>query len=303
MLQANLSTSTDFSSEFNILFEDRETELPNTPEPEVIGYDEAVSGDISDDPANPLELPLTEGTTTLSATTEDGDQEYVTVTVPEGFQLDTLVLESFSNDNAAFIGVQEGDTFTEPLDESADAANLLGYALFGGRARTDEDILDDISSGRDTEGFRGALPSGAYTFALQQLNVDSSYTLAFNVSEVNPESESKRDFEWNYDERNYDFPDSFTGQDTASNRVIESLNIEDSNRTYDFEDELSIFGNNSYPIAEANSDSLLTISDFDSAIADKASAESFWNTNSEFSETIGMVGDFTSGEDFIGIAS
>ena len=302
MVQTSLSNSTDFSSEFNTLIEDRETELPTAPEPEVIGYDEAVSGDISNDPMNPLELPLTEGTTTLSATTEDGDQEYVTVTVPEGFQLDTLVLESFSNDNAAFIGVQEGDTFTEPLDESADAANLLGYALFGGRARTDEDILDDISSGRGTEGFRGALPSGAYTFALQQLNVDSSYTLAFNVSEVNPESESKRDFEWNYDERNYDFPDSFTGQDTASNRVIESLNIEDSNRTYDFEDELSIFGNNSYPIAEANSD-FLTISDSDYAIASDTSTDLFGNKNTEFSEATSMMSSHTSGEDFIGIAS
>lgn len=279
MLQANLSTLTDFSSEFDILFEDRETELPALPEPKVVGYDEAVSGDISNDPTNPLELLLTEGTTTLSATTEDGDREYVTVTVPEGFQLDTLVLESFSNDNAAFIGVQEGDTFTEPLDESADTANLLGYALFGGRARTDEDILDDISSGRGTEGFRGALPSGAYTFALQQLNVDSSYTLAFKVSEVDPESQ--RDFEWNYNDRasvalrdrNYDF-DAFTGRDTTSNRVIE-LNVEDSNRSDEFEDELLVFGDNSYPLTEANSDFISTIFDDTGAIADNASAESF----------------------------
>lgn len=186
MSTTSLPTSTDFSS---------------VPELDVNGYDEAISGDISNNPLNPLVLPLTEGTTTLSATTEDGDQEYVTVMVAEDFQLDSLVLESYSNDNAAFIGVQEGDIFTEPLEESADAANLLGYALFGGRARTGEDILDDISNGRDTQGFRGALPSGVYTFALQQLNVDSSYTLAFNVSEIATEPEREANYEWNFGDR------------------------------------------------------------------------------------------------------
>ncbi|MEB3356617.1 MAG: DVUA0089 family protein [Synechococcales bacterium] len=179
-IDADAATST-------VLFADDASQLPGEPEPPTpptSGYDEAVGGDISDDPASPLELPLSEGTTQLSATSGGGDQEYVTVTVPDGFQLDSLVLESYSaGSDVAFIGVQEGSTFTEPLDESADTSNILGYALFGqGQASTD--ILDNIGNGSGAIGFDGPLPSGTYTFALQQLGANSDYTLAFNVSEA-----------------------------------------------------------------------------------------------------------------------
>ena len=264
MSTTSLFTSTNFST---------------VPELEVNGYDEAISGDISNNPLNPLVLPLSEGTTTLSATTEDGDQEYVTVTIPEGFQLDALVLESYSNDNAAFIGVQEGDIFTEPLNESADAANLLGYALFGGRARTGEDILDDISNGRDTQGFRGALPSGVYTFALQQLNVNSSYSIAFNVSEVATEPEPEANYEWDFGNRVYDFSDKFTGQDTGFIEEIESFGTEDSNNISQAEEEFLSFGTNNYPITEVDSGLVSAMSDGDNAITSDTGIEQFWNTD------------------------
>ncbi|EAW36003.1 hypothetical protein L8106_22446 [Lyngbya sp. PCC 8106] len=179
-----------------VLFADDESQLPVSAPPLNPGYDEAVSGDISTDPNNPLELPLSEGITPLSATTSDGDQEYVTVTIPEGFQLDTLVLESFSESNVAFIGVQEGDTFTEPLNDSAVRGNLLGYALFGEPRQVGTDILDNIARGWAAIGFEGALPGGVYTFALQQIGISSDYTLAFNVSEspVEPTPEAANDF-------------------------------------------------------------------------------------------------------------
>ena len=271
MSTTSLSTSTNFST---------------APELEINGYDEAISGDISNNPLDPLALPLTEETTTLSATTEDGDQEYVTVTVAEGFQLDSLVLESYSNDNAAFIGVQEGDIFTEPLDESADAANLLGYALFGGRARTGEDILDDISNGRDTQGFRGALPSGVYTFALQQLNVDSSYTLAFNVSEVATEPERKANYEWNFGDRIDDFSDEFTGQNTAVTEEIESFGIEDSNNISEAGEEFLSFGEDNYSITKVDSDFVTAIFEGERAVTSDLGIEQFWNTDADLSTLV-----------------
>lgn len=165
-----------------VLFADDESQISIFPQLNP-GYDEAVSGDVSNDPTNPLELPLSLGITPLSVTTGDRDQEYVTITIPEGLQLDTLVLESFSESNVAFIGVQEGDTFTEPLDDSAVRGNLLGYALFGEPRQVETDILDNIARGWGAIGFEDALPSGVYTFALQQIGISSDYTLAFNVSE------------------------------------------------------------------------------------------------------------------------
>ena len=46
-----------------VLFADDESQLPVSAPPLNPGYDEAVSGDISTDPNNPLELPLSEGIT------------------------------------------------------------------------------------------------------------------------------------------------------------------------------------------------------------------------------------------------
>ncbi|MEL7330658.1 MAG: pre-peptidase C-terminal domain-containing protein [Cyanobacteria bacterium J06560_2] len=169
-----------------VLFADTADQLPSAPPPPANGYDEAVSGDISDDPNAPLALDLAEGTTRLSATTGGGDQEYVTVTVPDGFQLESINLDSFSPNDVAFVAVQEGATFTEPLDNSADVSELLGYTLFGPSA-VGTDILDNIGNGSNGanfggQGFEGPLSAGTYTFALQQLGEDSDYTLAFNVT-------------------------------------------------------------------------------------------------------------------------
>ncbi|MEL6763335.1 MAG: peptidase, partial [Cyanobacteria bacterium J06607_6] len=92
-----------------VFFADEASQLPGTPPPPPTnGYDEAVSGDISDDPNNPVGLALVEGTTQLSAATGGGDQEYVTVTVPDGFQLESILLEAYSQSDVSFIGVQEG---------------------------------------------------------------------------------------------------------------------------------------------------------------------------------------------------
>ena len=150
----------------------------------MINYDESVSGDISSNPTSPLELTLAVGSNTISASTGGGEQEYVTLTIPEGLQLDSVVLESYTPNDVGFIGVQQGDTFTEPLDDSAIRGNILGYTLFGNPRQIGTDILDEIGQGLNAIGFEGSLPSGNYTFALQQLGADSDYTLSFNVSEV-----------------------------------------------------------------------------------------------------------------------
>ncbi|MEL7355538.1 MAG: DVUA0089 family protein [Cyanobacteria bacterium J06560_6] len=171
-----------------VLFADTADQLPGGPPPATNGYDEAVSGDISSDPNNPLILDLAEGTTRLTASTGNGDQEYVTVTVPEGFELSSLLVEAYTPNDVAFIGVQAGSVFTEPLDNSADTSEFLGYTLFGTSA-VGTDILDNIGNGSNGadfggQGFEGPLPAGTYTFALQQLSPNSDYTLVFNMTEA-----------------------------------------------------------------------------------------------------------------------
>lgn len=190
-------------------------------------YDEAVDGDVSDNPSNPTQLNLSPGTTTVSLSTGDKEEEYLKVVVPDGFELDSLVLESFSTErNVAFIGVQEGDEFTEPLNrDSTDIGNLLGYDLFGEPRQIGTDILDDVGDGFGAIGFEGALPAGEYTFALRQAGIESDYTLAFNVSEADEPEEDRYIYEGR-DDYNFEFvwnfereTDSTTGADSENDAI------------------------------------------------------------------------------------
>jgi hypothetical protein len=165
-----------------VRFADDVSQLP-PPGPRI--YDEAIDGDISGDMANPMVLPLSEGLNLLSATSMAGDVEYVTVIIPADFRLESIVLQDYESpleDGTAFAAVQNGCVFTEP-GQNTDVANLLGYSHFGPSSAVPigTDILDDMGLGSGAIGFDGPLPSGIYTFWLQQTGDAAEYTLAFNV--------------------------------------------------------------------------------------------------------------------------
>src|SRR5262245_28126083 len=81
----------------------------------VIIWNEATQGDLSGNRFAPTSLTLSLGENTLSATTQGGDLEYVTIRVPDGEMLSRLFLRSYSgSDGTAFVGVQTGTAFSEP---------------------------------------------------------------------------------------------------------------------------------------------------------------------------------------------
>ncbi|MGF1478725.1 MAG: hypothetical protein ACFB4I_04470 [Cyanophyceae cyanobacterium] len=219
MTQMSLSTSSNLDSDLSLLT-----------------YTEAVDGDISNDPENPSELLLSPGTTILSASTGNEDLEYLTVIIPDGFQLDSLVLESISPErNVAFVAVQEGDQFTEPLNrETTEIGNLLGYNLFGEPRQIGTDILDDIGDGFGAIGFEGALPNGEYTFVFRQAGVVSDYTLAFNVAEATePEEDSyvyegwdDYTFEWSHSRLDTDNADPIAGINSENDVIVGGENTQ-----------------------------------------------------------------------------
>ncbi len=134
-------------------------------------YDEATEGDITDDATNPLTLALGVGSNVISGEVVAGDLDYVTVNVPEGYVLSSLELANYeSADDVAFIGIQEGTVFTEPPTDT-DAANLLGFTLFGADGEG-TDILPAIGSGAGSQGFAPPLEAGNYTFWIQQTGTD-----------------------------------------------------------------------------------------------------------------------------------
>lgn len=148
------------------------------------GYDEGSNGDLSNNRNAPTAFTLTAGQNRLTATSVQGDREYVTIAVPQGYQLEHLVAASYvSSDAVAFVGMQAGVQFTEP-PTATNQANLLGYTHFGpGRNNIGTDILDDMGAVTSTIGFTAPLPSGAYTLWLQQAGTSTTtYSLDFLVA-------------------------------------------------------------------------------------------------------------------------
>jgi len=142
-----------------------------------VSFDEAISGDLSDDIANPTDLSLGLGANTLTAGQQGNsfgrDIDYITIDVPEGLQLSQIILDDYTGgDGAGFIGIQRGEVFTVDADNAA-PADLLGGAVYGD-AQEGSDILDDIGALAGSEGFTGPLPAGTYTIWLNQTGAPSS---------------------------------------------------------------------------------------------------------------------------------
>lgn len=148
-------------------------------------WDEAVSGDLSDDRMAPTSLTLNLGVNGLLATTGPIDIEYVHFHIPAGMQLDAIIPISYAGqDQVAFIGVQAGSVFTEPAT-GTNVGNLLGWALWGpGVGNMNTNILPAIGSGAGAQGFTGPLTGSDYTFWIQNTGDTMTYRLDFNTSVV-----------------------------------------------------------------------------------------------------------------------
>jgi hypothetical protein len=98
-------------------------------------WDESVNGDLSNNRLAPTHITLTPGTnpitsTVVSAGLPSGDIDYYWLTVPAGSQVAAINVVGTTTTSLAFIGVQQGTTFTEP-SVGTNVANLLGYTHFG----------------------------------------------------------------------------------------------------------------------------------------------------------------------------
>jgi hypothetical protein len=144
-------------------------------------WNEATQGDLSGNMSTPTSLMLSAGNNDLFATTQGGDLEFVTVTVPAGSTMTGLFLRSYQSfDQTAFMAVQRGTTFTEsPF--APNIANLLGYSHFGGSG-IGFNLLPGLGTAQGAQGFTPPLQADSYTFWLQQLGGSTNYHLDFVVS-------------------------------------------------------------------------------------------------------------------------
>jgi len=150
-------------------------------------YDEAVSGDLSNDKAAPTALTLMPGLNSVSGTVAGfpqfggtDPQDWVSFTIPTGFVMTSYVNSKYgSADDQGFTGFQFGSSFSG--DEFV-AGSYAGYAHFGTAAQNPDGnptssstvgvnllpLMADPSFAPGTTGFTPPLGAGTYTFLIQQ---------------------------------------------------------------------------------------------------------------------------------------
>lgn len=150
-------------------------------------WNETVQGDLSSDWLAPTVGTLVrseDGENILSGICgDDGtgiDRDYITVTIPDGAQLTSIILQDyFSTDFNMFMGVVAGTTVVNP-DDATDQS-VLGYALFG-PFDIGNDLMDDLAVAHyPGGGFVAPVGPGTYTFWIQQTGEPTVYQMNFVV--------------------------------------------------------------------------------------------------------------------------
>jgi hypothetical protein len=172
-------------------------------------YNEAVSGDLSNDKAAPTPLTLTPGSNSVIGTVagfppEGTDpQDWVSFTIPAGFVMTSYVNAKYnSTDDQGFTGFQFGSSFSG--DEFV-AGSYAGYAHFGTEATNPDNnpnpastvgvnllpLMADPTFAPGTTGFTPPLGPGTYTFLIQQGDPSTTgYRFNMTLARAVPETGS-----------------------------------------------------------------------------------------------------------------
>jgi hypothetical protein len=162
--------------------------------PASILWDESLGGDLSSTQASPSSATLVSGTNSIIGSLSSADhQDWITLNVPSGFQLNSIFLNAYSSTDAqGFTGMQAGSVFS---GSTFTAGNYLGYAHFGTGATNNGPatnlvgadilpIMKDPSAASGAQGFSN-LGSGSYAFLIQQTgSAATTYQFDYNVAAV-----------------------------------------------------------------------------------------------------------------------
>ena len=141
-----------------------------------VAYDESVSGDLSDDANAPTLISTSETTITVACTTdrEGEDRDIFTIEVPAGFELTGILLDYYKSNypkNLGFIGFSSGAILNaDPMNPFADG--LLGWKM-SDESNVGDDLFLSMGQAPASIGYEDPLPSGFYTFWVQEIS-DSS---------------------------------------------------------------------------------------------------------------------------------
>lgn len=151
-----------------------------------IVWDEAVNGDLSDDPSTPTPITFSTGANTIigSLFPEPGDdlRDYITFTINPGQFLTGIFLDTFSPaEGLSFHGINAGSTSFIPDFGTADqflGLDFLGIDMLG------TDLMPNLAAGQyDSQGFTIPLGPGTYSYVIQEITPGETrdYQLTFQV--------------------------------------------------------------------------------------------------------------------------
>lgn len=139
-----------------------------------------LNSDLSNDRLNPTVIQFSQEMDTVSNCFQSDDVDYFTFNVPKDSALMGITLINYevaNTSNQAFIGIQKGNTFTEPAS-GTNTANLLGGLIFG-TTNVGTNILSEMGMLNGSQGFTTPLPAGDYTIWLNQTGDQSCATFQF----------------------------------------------------------------------------------------------------------------------------
>jgi len=148
-------------------------------------WDEAVNGDLSGDGSVPTRLATAIGSNVVFGITGGPDYDIFSIDVPLGAVLSGVVLQPGSTvaGGVSFIALEAGGQFTLPLPLSA-AAGLLGWTHYD-QGLIGVNLLPSFGVPRaGSSGFSGPLPSGSYTFLVQDTSGAPNYGFDLQISAV-----------------------------------------------------------------------------------------------------------------------
>ena len=157
-------------------------------------HDEALLGDLSNDPLAPTSLTFGVGSNEISGTVVNTNdtRDYFTFTIGDGLVLDSIDVVSYfdvngNNPDNGFTAINAGTTTTQPGMGSVDA-DFLGGAHVGADQLpgTGGSLAADLARAENIgTTFDFPLTAGDYSFLIQQTGPENTgYTLDFVVSPV-----------------------------------------------------------------------------------------------------------------------
>ncbi len=165
------------------------------PAQSVVVWDEGINSDFSNNQAAPTIVLLGNGKNTIIGTLENGTDfnDWVTVTVPVGFQLNSFVNTGYNSiDDQGHLGFQIGSVFIGAYN--IDPSVYAGYSHFGHHAQNGSfPVFDSVDTNMfpimqtqaaGSQGFSVPLGAGDYAFIFQQTGELTEYAFDFNVTPV-----------------------------------------------------------------------------------------------------------------------